>query len=51
MDLALGSAAGAQDVDLQAAAFEFAVEPTLLLDPHADLILGLQSGRLHPARL
>ena len=39
MDLALGSAAGPQDVDLHAAAFEFAVEPTLLLDPHADLIL------------
>ena len=39
MDLALGSAAGPQDGDLQAAAFEFAVEPTLLLDPHADLIL------------
>ena len=32
-------AAGPQDVDLHAAAFEFAVEPTLLLDPHADLIL------------
>src|SRR3954451_24494696 len=39
MDLALGSAAGAQDVDRHAAAFEFAVEPALLLDPHADLIL------------
>ena len=39
MDLALGSAAGPQDVDLHAAAFEFAVEPVLLLDPHADLIL------------
>jgi hypothetical protein len=39
MDLALGSAAGAQDVDLQAAAFEFGIEPALLLDPHADLIL------------
>src|SRR3954453_7782374 len=39
MDLGLGSAAGAQDVAPQAAAFEFAIEPTLLLDPHADLIL------------
>src|SRR3954470_619234 len=39
MDLALGSAAGPQDVDLHAAAFEFAVEPALLFDPHADLIL------------
>ena len=39
MDLALGSAAGSHDVDLHAAAFECAVEPTLLLDPHADLIL------------
>src|SRR3954454_20056108 len=39
MDLALGSAAGPQDVDLRAAAFEFAVEPALLFDPHADLIL------------
>ena len=29
MDLALGSAAGSDDVDLQAAAFEFAIEPTL----------------------
>src|SRR6185503_16484552 len=39
MDLALGAAAGPQDIDLHAAAFEFAVEPALLLDPHADLIL------------
>src|SRR4029450_4235885 len=39
MDLALSSAAGPQDVDLHAAAFEFGIEPTLLLDPHADLIL------------
>lgn len=39
MDLALGSAAGSQDIDLHVAAFEFAVEPALLLDPHADLIL------------
>src|SRR4029450_6758455 len=39
MDLALGSAAGPQDIDLHAAAFEFAIEPALLLDPHADLIL------------
>src|SRR6476619_5424318 len=39
LDLARGSAAGAQDVGLQTAAFEFAVEPTLLLDPDADLIL------------
>jgi hypothetical protein len=31
MDLALGSAAGPHDIDLHAAAFEFAVEPTLLL--------------------
>ena len=39
MDLALGSTAPPQDVDLRAAAFEFGIEPTLLLDPHADLIL------------
>ena len=39
MDLALGTAAGPQDIDLHAAAFESAVEPALLLDPHADLIL------------
>ena len=39
MDLALSSTATPQDASLQAAAFEFAVEPTLLLDPHADLIL------------
>jgi formate hydrogenlyase transcriptional activator len=39
MDLALGSAAPPQDVDLRAAAFEFGIEPMLLLDPHADLIL------------
>jgi formate hydrogenlyase transcriptional activator len=39
MDLALGSTAPPQDVELRAAAFEFAIEPTLLLDPHADLIL------------
>ena len=39
MDLALGFAAGSPETDLHAAAFEFAVEPTLLLDPHADLIL------------
>jgi PAS domain S-box-containing protein len=38
MDLALGSAAPPQ-VDLRAAAFEFGIEPMLLLDPHADLIL------------
>jgi formate hydrogenlyase transcriptional activator len=38
MDLAHGSTAP-QDVELRAAAFEFAIEPTLLLDPHADLIL------------
>jgi PAS domain S-box-containing protein len=39
MDFALGSAAGPQGVDLHAVAFEFAVEPALLLDPHTDLIL------------
>ena len=39
MDLASVLRLGPQDVDLHAAAFEFAVEPTLLLDPHADLIL------------
>jgi formate hydrogenlyase transcriptional activator len=39
MDLALGSAAPPQDVELRAAAFEFGIEPALLLDPHADLIL------------
>src|SRR4029079_10290698 len=35
----LGSTAAPQDPDLRAAAFEFGIEPTLLLDPHADLIL------------
>jgi PAS domain S-box-containing protein len=39
MDLALSSTAPPQDTSLHAAAFEFAIEPTLLLDPHADLIL------------
>ena len=39
MDLALGSTAPPQDVELRAAAFESSIEPTLLLDPHADLIL------------
>src|SRR3954471_8831761 len=39
MDLALSSTATPQDAGLHAVAFEFAVEPTLLLDPHADLIL------------
>ena len=39
MDLALSSTATSQDASLHAAAFEFAVEPALLLDPHADLIL------------
>src|SRR5215216_6948849 len=39
MDLALGSTAPPQDVDLHAAAFEFGIEPMLLLDPYADLIL------------
>jgi formate hydrogenlyase transcriptional activator len=39
MDLALGSTASPQEVDLHAAAFEFGIAPTLLLDPHADLIL------------
>src|ERR1044072_3852502 len=39
MDFALDPAAGSQEIDLRAAAFEFAIEPTLLLDPHADLIL------------
>ena len=38
MDLALSSTAP-QDTSVHAAAFEFAIEPTLLLDPHADLIL------------
>ena len=38
-NLALGSTAAPQDPDLRAAAFEFGIEPTLLLDPHADLIL------------
>src|SRR5262245_2793194 len=28
-----------QEASLQAAAFEFAIEPTLLIDPHADRIL------------
>jgi PAS domain S-box-containing protein len=35
----LGSTAAPQDAGLRAAAFEFGIEPTLLLDPHADLIL------------
>ena len=39
MDLALGSTAPPQDAELRAAAFEFAIEPTLLIDPHADQIL------------
>ena len=39
MDLALGSTAPPQDVELRAAAFEFGIEPALLVDPHADLIL------------
>ncbi|KRR13594.1 sigma 54-interacting transcriptional regulator [Bradyrhizobium valentinum] len=39
MDVALGSTAPPQDVELRATAFEFAVEPTLLFDPHADQIL------------
>ena len=39
MDLALGSTAPPQDVELRAAAFESSIEPTLLVDPHADLIL------------
>src|ERR1700741_4471483 len=39
MDLALGSAAGPHYIDPHAPAFEFGVEPTLLLDPHADAIL------------
>ena len=39
MDLALGSMAAPQDAGLRAATFEFAIEPTLLLDPHADQIL------------
>ncbi|UPJ52199.1 sigma 54-interacting transcriptional regulator [Bradyrhizobium sp. 200] len=39
MDLALSSTAPPQDVELRAAAFEFGIEPALLLDPHADLIL------------
>jgi formate hydrogenlyase transcriptional activator len=39
MDLALGSTAPPQDAELRAAAFEFAIEPALLLDPHADQIL------------
>ena len=38
-NLALGSTAAPQDAGLRAAAFEFGIEPTLLLDPHADLIL------------
>ena len=39
MDLALGSTVPPQDVELRAATFEFAIEPTLLLDPHADQIV------------
>src|SRR3954467_8978721 len=39
MDLVLGSAGRSQDFDLHTAAFEFGIEPALLLDPHADLIL------------
>ena len=39
MDLALGSTAPPQDVELRASAFEFAIEPMLLIDPHADQIL------------
>ncbi|OCK55196.1 sigma 54-interacting transcriptional regulator [Bradyrhizobium sp. LMTR 3] len=39
MDLALGSTAPPQDIELRTAAFEFAIEPALLLDPHADQIL------------
>ena len=38
-NLALGSTAAPQDAGLRAAAFEFGIEPTLLLDPHTDLIL------------
>src|SRR6186713_1351222 len=39
MDLALSSTAAPHDASLRAATFEFGIEPTLLLDPHADLIL------------
>ncbi|MFH0300473.1 sigma 54-interacting transcriptional regulator [Bradyrhizobium sp. 31Argb] len=39
MDLALSATASAHDADLRAAAFECAIEPTLLLDPDADVIL------------
>src|SRR5215510_11590401 len=39
MEGAVSSAAGAQDTDLHAAAFEFGIEPTLLLDPYADQVL------------
>ena len=38
-NVALGSTAAPQDAGLRAAAFEFGIEPTLLLDPHADLVL------------
>ena len=34
-----GSASAAQDLDRRASAFEFSIQPTLLLDPHADLIV------------
>ncbi len=39
MDLALSATASAHDADLRAAAFECSIEPTLLLDPDADVIL------------
>ena len=39
MDFVPGPSAGSREADLHAAAFEFAIEPTLLLDPHAALIL------------
>src|SRR5690349_9797333 len=38
-NLAQGSTAAPHDADLRATAFECSIEPTLLLDPHADVIL------------
>jgi PAS domain S-box-containing protein len=39
MDLVLGATSSASDAVLRAAAFECSIEPTLLLDPYADVIL------------
>jgi PAS domain S-box-containing protein len=39
MDLALGATSSLHDSNLRAAAFECSIEPTMLLDPQADVIL------------